>query len=78
MLRPELYDIWSVSKSSNRILLQPFDSVFVSCELIETVIYGIEWPLRVAMLFQYPSPYPFKDGNSWRKRMFELFDTRWH
>ena len=29
-----LYDIWSVSRSSNRIMLQPFDSVFVSCELI--------------------------------------------
>ena len=25
--------IWSVSRSSNRILLQPFDSVFISCEL---------------------------------------------
>ena len=28
-----LYDIWSVSRSSNHILIQPFDSVFVSCEL---------------------------------------------
>ena len=54
-----LYDFWSVSRSSNRILLQPFDCVFVSCKLI----CGIEWPLRVTMLFLYPTPYPFKDGS---------------
>ena len=29
-----LYDIWSVSMSPNHILLQPFDSVYFSCELI--------------------------------------------
>ena len=50
-----LCNILSVSRSSNRILLHPFDSVCVSCELI----CGIELPLRVTMLFLYPHPYHF-------------------
>ena len=54
MLGPDLVHYLRVSRSSNRILLQPFDSVFVSCELI----CGIERPLRVTMLFLYPYPLP--------------------
>ena len=59
MLRPHLVRYLGCTRSSNRILLPPFDSVFVSCELI----CGIEWPLIVIMLFLYPHPYPFKDGS---------------
>ena len=63
-----LYDIWSVYTSPNNILLQPFDSVFVSCEFI----WDIQWSIRVNMLILYPRPVPLQ-GNKSREKKTNVF-----
>ena len=68
-----MFDIWSVYLSPSRTLLKPFDSASVSCKLI----CGMEWSIRVTMLFRYPYSLLLKWRKSRRKQVFEPCYTSW-